>query len=331
MMDIRKLDLNLLLLFDGLFREQNLSAVARRLVMSQPMASANLRHLREYFDDQLFVPTGRGMRPTPFAESIAEPVKTVLAMISRDILRTPTFRPEDTDRVFTITTSDIGVMIFVPPVLARLRALAPRASMRCVTSSHDQLEAALERGDIDLAIGYFPDLTGAGIVAEGLFDHPFACIVSKNHPTIGETLSLDEFLAADHLVVNQDGRSQEIFERRIRDLKLQRRVLLHLPHFMSVPQMIANSDMIATVPLSLGAWYVDSGLKLLPPPVDIPLIELKQFWHRRMENDPAVRWLRSIVAEQLRDRDPSLAMSPDYADFSLPKRQVKDHKTRSSG
>src|SRR6202795_4162403 len=120
MMDIRKLDLNLLLLFDGLFREQNLSAVARRLVMSQPMASANLRHLREYFDDQLFVSTGRGMRPTPFAESIAEPVKTVLAMISRDILRTPTFRPEDTDRVFTITTSGLGVMIFVPPVLARL-------------------------------------------------------------------------------------------------------------------------------------------------------------------------------------------------------------------
>jgi DNA-binding transcriptional LysR family regulator len=314
-MDIRRLDLNLLLLFDGLYREQNLSVVARRLAMSQPMASANLRHLRTYFDDQLFLSTGRGMRPTPFAESIAEPVQSVLAMISRDILRKPAFHAGDSDRVFTITTSDIGEMIFVPPLLARLRALAPKASMRCVTSAHDGLESSLERGDIDLAIGYFPDLTGAAIVAEDLFDHPFVCIARKNHSTIGDTLSLEQFLAADHVVVNQDGRSQEIFERRVRDLKLDRRVLLHLPHFMSVPQIIANSDMIATVPLSLGAWYVESGLKLLQPPVDIPLIELKQFWHRRMENDPSVRWLRSIVAEQLRDRDPSLAMSPDYADL----------------
>jgi DNA-binding transcriptional LysR family regulator len=160
---------------------------------------------------------------------------------------------------------------------------------------------------------YFPDLVGPNIVTEDLFDHPFTCIVRKDHPTIGDTLSLEQFLAADHIVVNQQGRSQEIFERRIRELKLQRRVVLHLPHFMSVPQLIATSDMIATVPFSLGAWYPDAGLKLLPPPVSIPLIELKQHWHRRMDNEPAVRWLQSIVAEELRDRDPALAMSTDYS------------------
>jgi DNA-binding transcriptional LysR family regulator len=103
------------------------------------------------------------------------------------------------------------------------------------------------------------------------------------------------------------------FEKRVRELKLQRRVVLHLPHFMSVPQLVATSDMISTVPFSLGAWYADAGLKLLPPPVSIPLIELKQHWHRRMNNEPAVRWLQSIVAEELRDRDPALAMSADYA------------------
>jgi hypothetical protein len=128
-----------------------------------------------------------------------------------------------------------------------------------------------------------------------------------------DTLSLEQFLAADHIVVNQQGRSQEIFEKRVRELKLQRRVVLHLPHFMSVPQLVATSDMISTVPFSLGAWYADAGLKLLPPPVSIPLIELRQHWHRRMNNEPAVRWLQSIVAEELRDRDPALAMSADYA------------------
>lgn len=314
MMDIRRLDLNLLLLLDGLFREANLSAVARQLGMSQPMASAGLRKLREFFGDQLFISTGRGMRPTPFAECISPAVRTVLVTVDEHILRKPRFIPEESERIFTVTTTDIGVLIFIPPILQRIRAIAPRVSLRCVASSHDQLESALERGDIDLAIGYFPDLIGPNVSTEDLFDHPFTCIVRRDHSTIGDTLSLDEFLAADHVVVNQQGRSQEIFERRIRELKLQRRVVLHLPHFMSVPQLIARSDLIATVPFSLGAWYADAGLKLLPPPVSIPLIELKQHWHRRMENEPAIRWLQSIVSDELRNRDPVLALSAGYAD-----------------
>ncbi|MFT4116693.1 LysR family transcriptional regulator [Bradyrhizobium sp.] len=313
MMDIRRLDLNLLLLFDGLFRTQNLSAVSRQLGVSQPTASADLRKLRDFFGDPLFLSTGRGMRPTPFAESISDAVRTVLATIDQQILRKPRFVPEESDRVFTVTASDIGVLIFIPPILQRIRTMAPGASLRCVPTSHEHLEDALESGEIDLAIGYFPDLVGPNIATEDLFDHPFTCIVRKDHPTIGDSLSLEQFLAADHIVVNQQGRSQEIFERRVRDLKLQRRVVLHLPHFMSVPQLIATSDMISTVPFSLGAWYANAGLKLLPPPVSIPLIELKQHWHRRMDNEPAVRWLQSIVAEELRDRDPALAMSADYA------------------
>jgi DNA-binding transcriptional LysR family regulator len=313
-MDIRRLDLNLLLLLDGLFKEQNLSAVARQLGMSQPMASAGLRKLREFFGDQLFLSTGRGMRPTPFAESIAGPVRTVLSTVDHHILRKPHFSPAESDRVFTITTTDIGVLIFIPPILQRIRAVAPNVSLRCVAASHEHLEDALERGEIDLAIGYFPDLMGPNIVTEDLFDHPFTCIASKKHSTIGKTLSLDEFMSADHLVVSQPGRSQEIFERRVQELKLRRRVVLHLPNFMSVPHLIASSDMIATVPLSLGLWYGDAGLKLLPPPVTIPLIELKQHWHRRMANEPAIQWLHSIVSEELRNRDPALAMSAGYAE-----------------
>ncbi|WP_228747767.1 LysR family transcriptional regulator [Bradyrhizobium sp. BR 10289] len=305
--------MNLLLLLDGLSRAQNLSSVARQLGMSQPMASAGLRKLRDFFGDPLFLSTGRGMRPTPFAESIADAVRTVLSTVDQQILRKPQFVPETSERIFTVTTSDIGVLIFIPPVLQRIRAMAPLAQLRCVPTSHEHLEDALESGEIDLAIGYFPDLVGPNIVTQDLFDHPFTCIVRRDHPVIGNTLSLEQFLAAEHIVVNQQGRSQEIFERRVRELKLQRRVVLHLPHFMSVPHMVAASDMIATVPFSLGAWYAESGLKLLPPPVSIPLIELKQHWHRRMHNEPAVRWLQSIVAEELRDRDPALAMSVDYA------------------
>ncbi|PSH62121.1 LysR family transcriptional regulator [Phyllobacterium sophorae] len=312
-MDIRRLDLNLLLLLNGLHRQQNLSAVARTLGLSQPAASAGLRKLRAFFEDPLFLPTGRGMKPTPFAESIAASVASVLTIVERDLLHKPVFLPLESDRVFTITTPDIGVPIFVPPILERIRAEAPKVNLKCVACPHAELEDRMEQGEIDLAIGYFPDLAGPNIVIEALFDHPFTCIVSKRHPTIGDTLSIEQFLAADHLVVTQQGRSQEIFERRVQELKLQRRILLQLPHFMNVPQMIAQSDMIATVPLSLGAWYAHIGLKLLPPPITIPVIEVKQFWHRRMTNDPAVHWLRTIVSKELRGRDPVQAASDGYA------------------
>lgn len=312
-MDIRRLDLNLLLLFDELYREQNLSAAARRLGMSQPMASASLRRLREFFDDQLFLSTGRGMRPTPFATAIATSVGGVIDRIKHEILAKPDFRPKDSDRLFTISTSDIGALIFVPPILRRLSEEAPNTDLRCISLPHHQLEAAMEQGSVDLAIGYFPDLVGEHIKTQALFEHDFTCIMRRDHPTIGDALSLDQFLMADHLVVNQEGRSQEIFEQRLRELKLQRRIHLELPHFMSVPQLIATTNMIATVPRSLGVWFASNQLKMLPPPIDTPKIELKLHWHQQMESDPAVSWLREIVYEELCNLDPTFAMSPDYA------------------
>ncbi|UUX70388.1 LysR family transcriptional regulator [Pseudomonas putida] len=313
-MDIRRLDLNLLLLLDELYREQNLSAAARRLGMSQPMASASLRRLREYFEDQLFLSTGRGMRPTPFTVSIAASVSGVLERIKHEILAKPAFQPRQSDRLFTISTSDIGALIFVPPILRRLGEDAPNTDLRCVSLPHQQLEQALEQGSVDLAVGYFPDLQGEQVKTQALFEHNFTCIVRRNHPSIGDTLSLEQFLAADHLVVNQEGRSQKIFEQRLRELKLQRRVHLEVPHFMSVPQLIASTNMVATVPLSLGVWFASEQIKMLTPPIEVEKFELKLHWHRQMEDDPAVSWFRNAVFEELCNLDPTFAMSPDYAD-----------------
>lgn len=306
-MDIRHLDLNLLTLLDALFDEKNVSAAARRVKISQPAASAGLSRLRDFFGDQLFVRTGSGMLPTPFASELAAPVRLILDTLNREILRAPAFDPGETRRCFTICTSDIGELVFLPRLLASLRRFAPHATARSVTVPHAQLERALEDGSIDTALGYFPDLTGANISSVPLFEHPFTCLVRSDHPTIGDRLILDQFLAADHLVVNQEGRSQEIFERVMVEKGLRRRILLHLPHFMSVPQLIRESDMISTVPLTLGLVFGRRhGIRLVDPPIEIPAIPLKQFWHRRLQNDPALSWLRSIVSAEFGGRDPYL-------------------------
>lgn len=312
MSDIGRLDLNLLLLLDALHEELNLSAAARRLRVSQPTASANLQKLRDFFGDQLFVRTGRGMKPTPFAETIADPVRQSLDILRRDVVRRTQFEPASSERLIRLTASDVGVMIIIPPLLDALRKMAPLMDVRVVPVAHHRLEEALEKNEIDVAVGYFPDLTGPNIMTQFLFDHSFACLVSARHPTIIDDLSLDQFLAADHIVINEQGRSQELFERRLHELGLRRRILLHLPHFMSVPQLVASSAMIATVPKSLGIWYQNAGLRIFPPPIESPMIQLRQFWHRRLNDDPMVTWLHRLLGTLLIGKDPSQAFSQTY-------------------
>lgn len=305
-MDITRLDLNLLLTFDALFETRRVSLAAQRLKVSQPTVSFSLKKLRDFFADDLFVRTSTGMKPTPYAVQLQTPVRSVIEIVSQEVLKKPGFEARSAERRFTVSTSDIGELVFLPSLLKALIVSAPLASLRSVALSHRELPKALEDGEIDLALGYFPDLTVTGIKSQTLFEHPFTCLVRKDHPAVGEHLTLGQFMALDHLVVSQEGRSQEIFEKTMTELGLQRRILLHLPHFMSVPYMIAATDMISTVPLAVGRAFAGwSDVRLVKPPIEIPKIPLRQYWHRRSHNDPAVTWFRGIVADSLLDRDPS--------------------------
>ncbi|EQB03805.1 hypothetical protein L288_14495 [Sphingobium quisquiliarum P25] len=309
-MDIRRLDLNLLLLLDRLYDSRSLTAAAYALGIRQPLASSRLAELRRYFGDELFVRTGRGMRPTPFTERIITPLREAMAIIEGKVIRKPGYDAANSDREFTLTTSDIGALVFLPPLLDALAQVAPRITLRCLSLPQNQVHAALERGMIDLAIGYFPDVRGPNIGCAPLFEHPFSCIVRDSNQIVGTSLDLDAFLAAEHLVVDQEGSSQAIVERRVADLGLARRVRLHVPNFLSVPHLISRTDMISVVPSSLGVAYARIyPLRVLPPPFPIPAIPLGFFWHRRTEGDPEVGWLREFVRSELTGRDPTAIMT----------------------
>lgn len=303
-MDIRRLDLNLLLLLDGLLSSGNLSATARRLGVSQPSASAGLAKLRYFFHDELFVRTGRGLRPTPFAESLEKPVRFVIDKITHEILLKPAFDPGESDRVFTLTMPDLGEVVFLPPIIEKLHAEAPRVGLKCLNIAYSEVRDALEDGVVDLAIGHFPDLMEPAVKSQLLYEDPFVCVMRGDHPHVHGDLSLEAFLELEHLAVEREGR-QESFETASVDLDLKRRIRLQIPHFMSVPRLVAASDMISVVPLSLAARFAGVyGLRILEPPMALPRILLKQFWHRRMDNDPALSWLRSLIADRLIGLDP---------------------------
>lgn len=306
-MDYRRLDLNLLVVLDALLGERGVHATARRLNMSQPNVSFALGKLRQFFQDQLLVRIGNSMHPTPMGDRLREPVRRILEMVDADLLGLPVFDPLNAERCFSISTSDIGELVFLPTLLEVLKERAPRATLRSHSMPPHELERAMSDGVVDMALGYFPDLQGSNFLCQTLFEHPFSCIVRKDHPDVGDALSLEQFLGLGHILVSQKGRSQELVEIRMHQLGLSRRIQLQSPHFMSVPLLVAGSDLISTVPHAVAAIFATMApLKLLPPPFETPLISLQQFWHRRVDRDPAIVWFRSLVAELFLGRDPSM-------------------------
>jgi DNA-binding transcriptional LysR family regulator len=292
-------DLNLLRIAVALYDEHSVTRAARKLQMSQPSVSSALKRLRSSLADPLFLKTASAMTPTPRAHSLVAEARGILARIEEGVLADVPFNVSADGVTFSIALSDVGEMVFLPPILERVKTLAPRACVRSVSVPPAQLESALEGGEIDLAVGYFPDLRKSNFVQQRLFTHHFVCLLRADHPVTGERLTMQQFLALEHAVVHAEGRSQEILEEYLKRRKVRRKVALYTPHFMSLPMIIARSNLIATVPHAIGMYWSGSGTKIraLRPPFDIPPIVLRQHWHRRFQNDPRNKWLRAIVRQ----------------------------------
>ncbi|HSV79966.1 MAG TPA: LysR family transcriptional regulator [Ramlibacter sp.] len=295
-------DLNLLRLFDALLRHGHLGHAAEELELSQPAASASLKRLREQIGDVLFVKAHNGMHPSPRAVALAPIVQSILSNVRERVLAITEFDPAAAHRTFTLALSDVGEMIFLPRLLHRLTAEAPHVDVKSVAMSPRELTDALQRGQVDLAVGYFPDLLGTDIFQQRLSDSYFVCLVRMGHPTIAGSLTASQFTDLPHLVLQSEGRSQEIVEHYLKKHGITRRGLLQCPHFLGMPGIIEATDLIATVPEQVGRTFATyARLQVLQPPFPFPPSELRQNWHRCQQDDPGNRWLRSMVQQLFSD------------------------------
>jgi DNA-binding transcriptional LysR family regulator len=298
-----ELDLNLIPYLVALEEMRNVSRAAERLGVSQPRVSTALGKLREYFGDPLFVRTSRGMEPTPRALALIPAAREALARIEKGMLDTQDFDPATSTQTFSLALSDVGEIVFLPRLLQLFAERAPRANLRSVSVTPAQVERGLESGDIDLAVGYFPDLSGNNFFQQRLFTHRFICLMRSDHPLASAPLTLDQFTALGHAVVRAEGRSQEVLEQYLAKKRIRRRAVLETPHFMSLPFILARTDLIATVPHAIGFAYVSehASITLVEPPLPLPRFDLRQHWHRKFHNDPRTGWLRGVVAELFND------------------------------
>lgn len=296
-------DLNLLRIVVAIHDAGSVSAAAQRLDISQPAASAALKRLREALGDPLFVKVAGGMEPTPRALVLVDTARDVLARVGAVIVAGEHFDPATSEDTFNFAMSDVGEMVFLPKILDYLQVHAPGTRVCSLSLPPAQVEEGLQSGSIDLAIGYFPDLQRNTFYQQRLFTHRFVCVLRSDHPIRARKLSLAQFLSLGHVVVHAEGRSQEIFEQFLKQQRIERKVVLHTPHFMSLPTIIARSDLVATVPHAIGMMYSQpgAGLRMAQPPFDVPGFDLKQHWHRKYHLAPKNRWLRGMVTELFND------------------------------
>lgn len=312
----RHFDLHLLQIALALLEERSVSKVALRLRMSQPAISTALARLRRAFNDPLFVRTPRGMEPTPRAQALVGPAREIMLRADRELFADLRFDPATTDATLTFALSDVGEMVFLPNIIERLQRVAPHASVRSVTPTPSDLRYGLETGEIDLAIGYFPDLVKGNFYQQRLFTHHFTCLLRADHPIRGRKLTQKQFLELKHVSVRAEGRSQELFERYLLSKGIHRKIALYTPHFMSLPMIIARSDLAATVPHAIGMYYSKAlaNIKVMSLPMaDVPQIVLRQHWHRRFHKDPRNQWLRKMISELFSQASDEWRSSEDEA------------------
>jgi DNA-binding transcriptional LysR family regulator len=291
-------DLNLLPIAFALYDELNVSRAAKVLGMSQPAVSMALRRLRETFNDPLFVRVPSGISPTPRAHALVRSTRPMVEQLRKNMLREENFDPASSTSTFTIALSDVGELAFLPRLLDLVLQRAPHCAIRSVFPQPSQLASDLDSGQIDVAIGYFPMLTSKHFRQRRLNTQQFSALIRADHPRRAAKLSMADFSSLGHAVVQPEGRSQEVLERFLARKKIERKVAVLTSHFLSIPLLVARSDLISVVPRPIATYFaaMSPGLAVAELPFELTGFDLKQHWHQRFDNDPRHKWLRQQLA-----------------------------------
>ena len=300
-MQFHRFDLNLLIALDTLLREKNITRAAEKVFVSQPAMSAALHRLRDYFDDPLLVRVGRDMELSPRGQSLVDPVREALLLIQTALGSQPTFTAAVTQREFTLIMSEEAVPDLLPPILERVSTDAPGIRINIELVSHRAL-SLLEYGDADLClcmdslrlfdVRAYPDT----IRSIRLRPIRWICAVDRNHPTVGDSISAEQYFSLPHVFGRPNGSnvSAEQLVRRLLGVDLD--VHITVPSLLHLLFVLPGTRLVATLPERVAQRFASTlPVKTFPLPfTSEPLHEIL-LWHKRNESDPAHAWLRDLI------------------------------------
>lgn len=310
-MRFNHLDLNLLVALDVLLEEQNITRAAERLHMTQSATSGVLGRLRTYFEDELLVQVGRKMQPTPYATELAKPVREVLLTIQSSITAKPVFDPATSKRHFRLVTSDYLISVLFAQVIQKIHQEAPHITFEMLGPSDNSGEL-LVRGEVDLMI--VPER----YIIEGhpsrlLFEEEHVCVVWQGNTQVGDSLTLEQYMDMGHVSVGFGRtRHMSIEEWFMNQYGFNRRIEVVTNDFNTLPQLVVGTQRIATMHQRLANLYAQYlPLRILPPPVKIPVMFEYLLWHRSVDGDPMHRWLRERISAFIQHLEQAPIVSRD--------------------
>ncbi len=301
-------DLNLVRLLVAVFETGSVSKAAVRLGITQPSISYGLGRLRRAVGDPLFVRSAGIMTPSPVAEQLYRQFREALTAVESAIEGSGTFDSRTSHRNFRVAMSDVGAICLVPPLLAHLRIAAPEVTLEIVEVPVKDLMDDMARGKLDAAVGNLP-LLHASARSEMLFTERYVCLLSSTHPRIVDGLSHAQFLAEGHVVVASPFSIHQNVEEALAERGVRRRAAVRIPHFTSLPAIIASSDLLVTLPSTLGDVFSRgfAGLRCVEMPVALPTFDIRLLWHARQQSNPSHLWLRQMLVKALSKVGPAPA------------------------
>jgi len=304
-LNFRTLDLNLLRVFDVVMAERNLTRAAERLSLTQPAISNSLKRLRNAVGEDLLTRSAHGVVPTARAEALWPEVRSALGRL-RGVLAPGEFDPAADATNFRIAMADATAALFMPPLVAQIEQSGAQSNLRSLPLTTRDPRALLERGDAEVAVGFFPE-TVAAVLAQGdsallrrqrLNEGEYTCVMRRGHPLAKQPLTLDSYCAAHHLLVSLSGRDHGLADQVLAGLNRKRRVVLTVNQYFTAGRVVANSDLLTVLP----AYFIDSTgyrdqLLSRPLPFALPSLHLEMIWHIRNDRSSAHRWLRARLLD----------------------------------
>jgi DNA-binding transcriptional LysR family regulator len=283
-----------------LLEVRSLTRAAEILETTQPSISKVLGKLRGHFGDPLFVRVGLEMHPTPKAIELAQPLKGLLTTSDAMRAASAAFDPTTSTREFSVLVTEVGMIQLVPPIMRRLETEGPGLRLKALPLDSRQFGARLEAGEADIALGTFPGVAGT-MRRQRLYSDGIVSVVRKDHPRLAQLSRADAFLRERHIVVTSSntGHAAHRLLEQVFAAKLDNdRVQLRLPSFVAAAIVASRTDAAATMPERLAQYLAkDLGLAVFRTPLNLPRIEIGQFWHERVHQDRGHRWLRTVICD----------------------------------
>ena len=293
-MTVTAIDLNLLRVFDAIYRERNISRAAHSLNITQPAASNALQRLRDRLDDPLFYRASGGVAPTPVAQAMVEPVREALQLLDSCIQQNISFDPCLSHQHFRIGLNDLGEALIMPRLLQLLHIEAPHVSMQSIAVGRREMAHELISNNLDIAIDS-PLVANPQISHTPLFKDSYVCLVRPGHQVLTQPWNLQTFLQLEHVHPSTRRSGHGMVDIALHKLGFSRRVTLRAQHYMVTPQIVRESDLALCVPRAFGNLFPD--LVQLDIPLRVGRLELHLFQRKSAENYAAYLWLQDKIKQ----------------------------------